>query len=128
MLDASGGLWSKLLLKAGSTKNSDEVSQGLIQLSLDSLQGWRLHSLSGKPVLLIHCSSGKSFPLNLAPVSLVSIYTHCLLSFCHVPLCRAWFCFLESILLDTGLCSKVSLEDILSKAEQAWIFQTLLRG
>ena len=40
-----GGRYSYLLLTAGPGVRSDQVAQGLIQLGLESLQGWRLHGL-----------------------------------------------------------------------------------
>lgn len=50
--ETSGGLQSKLLLKGGSTLNSDEVAQGFVHLSLEYLQGWGSHSLPGA---MLHC-------------------------------------------------------------------------
>lgn len=45
----SGDLQPKLLLKVGSTLNSDQVAQGFAPLSLENLQGWGFHNLSGPP-------------------------------------------------------------------------------
>lgn len=43
-------LQSKPLLKVGSTLNSNRVAQGFVHLSLENLQGWAFHSLSGTPL------------------------------------------------------------------------------
>lgn len=42
----SGDPQSNLLLKVGSTLNSDQVAQGFVHLSCKNLQGWGFHSLS----------------------------------------------------------------------------------
>jgi len=34
---------------------SDEVTQGFIELDLEDLHVWRLHSLSGQPASLLDC-------------------------------------------------------------------------
>lgn len=59
----SGSLWSKLLLKAGSTMKAEEVAQGFFQLSSKGFQGWRLHSLSGKPSPLLGCCRMNHVPI-----------------------------------------------------------------
>ena len=43
----------------------DQVAQGLIQPHLRHLQGWDIHSLSGQPVPVPHCSTSEEFLLNI---------------------------------------------------------------
>lgn len=43
----TGGLYSNLQHQAGSALRSDRAAQGLVWSSLESLQEWRLHRLSG---------------------------------------------------------------------------------
>lgn len=43
--------------------SSDKVAQGFMQLGLEKLQGWRLHSVFGQPLPWPDCSHGeKVFP------------------------------------------------------------------
>lgn len=51
----SGGLQCNCLLRAGLALISDQVSQSCVQLGLENLQGWHLHSFSDWPVLLPGC-------------------------------------------------------------------------
>lgn len=41
------GLYSNTPCEGRSTPNSDKVTPGFVQLSLENLQGWRLHGLLG---------------------------------------------------------------------------------
>lgn len=40
---------SNILLQAGLTVHPDHIAQGFVQLSIEKLQGQRLHNLSGQP-------------------------------------------------------------------------------
>lgn len=59
-LERTLGLYSKLLLNAGSALRSDNVAQGFVQLGLENLQQWRLHNTSGKPFLMPHCPESEN--------------------------------------------------------------------
>ena len=51
----SGGLWSNLLLQAGSAVSIDQVAQGLVHQSTENLQGQRLYNLIEQLVLVLDC-------------------------------------------------------------------------
>lgn len=78
------------LLKARPASKSDQVAQGLLLLSVDRLQGWRLHSLFGQPylghnfwwpVLNLSCEfffliSSQNFPCHNLWLPLLSLLLH----------------------------------------------------
>jgi len=83
----SGGLQSNLLLRAGSAVRSDQLAQRLVQLGLENLPQWKLHSGFGQPVGNGGLSSwGKYF--SFCPVRYSSFYLHMLLVV-FLPLCHA---------------------------------------
>ena len=53
------GLYSNLLLTAGSAVRADLAAQGFSQSSLENLQGGRLHSHLGQPVPLLDHVQGE---------------------------------------------------------------------
>lgn len=54
--ETSGGLYSNILLQAGSPAiRSDQVAQGFIQSDLETLHRQRLHNSSELPVPTLHC-------------------------------------------------------------------------
>lgn len=40
------------LVQAGLSSQLQQIAQGFAQLSFEILQGWRLHSLYGKPMMM----------------------------------------------------------------------------
>lgn len=62
--ETSKGLYFKLQLKAGSTVHLDHTAQGFFRWGLESLQGWRFHSLPGQLDLVHNYVPGeKCFPI-----------------------------------------------------------------
>lgn len=51
----SGCLWFNSLLKVGLIPNSDQVSQGFIQLCLEKVQGQRLYNIPEQPAPMLDC-------------------------------------------------------------------------
>lgn len=77
---------SNLFLKEGLISKLDKAAQGLVLLSLENLQRWRFHSLSGH--LFQHLTSLMMIFFSFCPikVSLLATCDHCLSPFCCAPL------------------------------------------
>lgn len=54
-----GGLYSNLLLTAGSALRSDQAAQGFSWSVFKDLRGWRLHNRAGQPATLLGCPRGE---------------------------------------------------------------------
>lgn len=94
---------SSFLLKTGSFKRSDEVTQGFIQFPLENIQEGRLYNLSGLSAPLLGCPYcenlfhyAQSEPLLFELISVFSC------SSLHITLRRTWTHHLVSLWVGAG--------------------------
>lgn len=96
---------------------SDQVAQGFFWLDFQNFQGSWQYNLSGRPVPVLPCPNVNLFFFLITHLKHISIYVHWLLSFCCVPLGKAWLCPLDDHLVGIGRLL-LALPKAISSADQ----------